>query len=161
MTNAIAPKVDFYVLDKDSVNERLKFVARLLEKLQKLGKSARILVENDESAQTLDDFLWQFPAESFLPHRRFEPSQASSSEEEQSSSNSPVLIQVANQAVGKSETYDVLIDLSTEAASTQFQHPRIVEVVIQEPGILASTRARYKFYREQGYPLQSHPIQIR
>lgn len=154
-------KVDFYVLDKDSDNERLKFVCRFVDKLQKMQKTARIVVEDAQAAKSLDELLWQFPAESFLPHTS---NTADPESDLQGGGNNPILIQTMavldnNQAAdGK---YDVLINLSSGPASTQTQHSRIVEVVIQEPNVLTSTRARYKFYREQGYPLQSHPIQVR
>jgi len=172
--NSTETKVDFYVLDKDSQSERFKFVCRFVDKLQKIQKTAHIVVEDSLSAQALDELLWQFPGESFLPHTLHSsdqvpdqgPDQSSDQKtEQQDTDDSPILIQSMGVLAGEEQKednkYDVLINLSSGSASTHIQYSRIVEVVIQAAEVLTSTRARYKFYREQGYPLQSHPIQIR
>lgn len=164
--NSTETKVDFYVLDKDSQSERFKFVCRFVDKLQKIQKTARIVVEDSLSAQALDELLWQFPGESFLPHSLHESDQSADQKpNQQDTGDSPILIQsMGNLAGGEHQEdnkYDVLINLSSGPASTHIQYSRIVEVVIQAAEVLTSTRARYKFYREQGYPLQSHPIKIR
>ncbi|MDT9643845.1 DNA polymerase III subunit chi, partial [Pseudomonas sp. JV245A] len=36
---------------------------------------------------------------------------------------------------------------------------RIAEVVVEDPAIRQAARESFRFYREQGYPLQDHRLQ--
>lgn len=140
------PKVDFYVMHTDSLAARKEFVARLLGKLQKLGNTAHVAVESAAEAEQLDVLLWSFPPESFLPHGIDKGSGCD--EAFVISSESPI----------SGVDRDVFINLRSQPPACHARLKRLVEVVVQDEAILAATRQNFRFYRDQGYPVESHDI---
>jgi DNA polymerase-3 subunit chi len=63
-----SPKVCFYPLDQSDREQVLLFACRLVEKARSLGHSVHLLSESDTEARQLDDLLWHFRPDSFLPH---------------------------------------------------------------------------------------------
>ncbi|MGQ9426074.1 DNA polymerase III subunit chi [Gilvimarinus sp. F26214L] len=143
------PQVDFYILESDSLAARHQFVARLLGKLQRLGKSALVTVASDTEATELDALLWAFPPESFLPHGVVGNKAGEDAPEE------AVLISARPD---ESAARDVFVNLRQQVPSRHRELGRIVEVVVQDPVVLAGTRENFRFYRQQGYPIESHSI---
>lgn len=141
------PQVDFYVLETDSVKSRWEFVARLLNKLQRLGSSAYIAVDSASEAEQLDALLWTFPPESFLPH--------CIDAGPESVPDEAVVISAQAEATA---SQDVYINLRKQPPAGHERLARLVEVVVQDSAILATTRQNFRFYREQGYSVQSHTI---
>jgi DNA polymerase-3 subunit chi len=142
------PKVDFYVLDTDSLAARGEFVARLLGKLQKLGNTAYVAVESPADAEQLDALLWSFPPESFLPHCVDTGNGPQGDEAFVISSRSPI----------SGVDREVFINLCRQPPACHARLQRLVEVVVQNEAILAATRQNFRFYREQGYSVESHDI---
>ncbi|HET8706271.1 MAG TPA: DNA polymerase III subunit chi, partial [Pseudomonadales bacterium] len=65
-------KVTFYELTQsDEQDEGHLFLCRLIEKAWSLGHYILVLSPDEAVLQALDDKLWQFSQESFLPHGRF------------------------------------------------------------------------------------------
>ncbi|HCA8003360.1 TPA: DNA polymerase III subunit chi, partial [Pseudomonas aeruginosa] len=99
----------------------------------------------DEAQRSeLDGRLWSFRGEAFIPH--------SLAEED---AEAPV-------ALGLGETpgnhRDLLINLTLEAPGFVANFSRVAELVVEEPAIRQAARDKFRFYREQGYPLQDHRL---
>lgn len=135
-------QVDFYILNNDDPLNRIKFVCRLCDKLQKLRKSVTVAMETQEQVQLLDRCLWEFPPESFLAHE----TAANSTHIQLSSNGAPAALP------------EVFINMCSRPFDGSDPIARVVEVVNQEADVLAQTRKHFKFYRDRGYPIQSHPI---
>ena len=138
-------QVDFYVLDQATAESRWQFCSRLLPKVIGRQQRCSVLVNSEAEAEQLDSWLWQQPPESFLPHAI----KTSGSE-----ANHPIEIVSSPTASAAA----VCINLRPEVPSNHADIPRLVEVVCQLPDVLNSTREKYRFYRQLGYPLQSHPV---
>lgn len=139
-------QVDFYVLEQGDISARHHFVCRLAEKILSRQLQLEILVEDNEHARLFDQFMWETPPESFVPH---------STPTADDSTLDPVVIRNSDQMAYLDR---VCINLRPSTPSNHDQLKRLVEVVCQDPAVLQSTRQKYGFYRQQGYPLQSHPI---
>jgi len=137
------PQVDFYVLDATDADARWRFCGRLLEKILANHVRCTLLVDEPNTAEQLDTFLWQSPPESFIPHGL-----------DVNSDRDPVTISTANTAPVDS----VCINFRQQAPHNHSEIGRLVEIVCQTPNVLTETREKYRFYRQLGYPLQSHPI---
>ena len=61
-------QVDFYVLKDDSALHRVQFACRLADKAYRLGHRVYIHTESAEQTRQLDDLLWTFQQNSFVPH---------------------------------------------------------------------------------------------
>lgn len=139
------PKVDFYVLDTADASARDEFLCRLVEKVCKQHRSIFIATEDAAQTAQLDELLWAFPPESFIPH-------ATQQNDEQ---NAPVIIGDAQQAPHALEVY---INLRQQPAMDHARQQRILEVVYQEPTALSASRKNYKFYETLGYQIESHKL---
>lgn len=144
------PQIDFYILHTASpgqVRERDRFVCQLTDKIWHQGYSIYIQTISLVQAKLLDDLLWTFKPESFLPHDIY-PDEASST--------APIRLSYTEQAY---DGIDVLINLTEKVPTGFHQFKRIAEIVIDTPQAREAGRQRYRFYREPGNELKTHDIQ--
>lgn len=139
--------VDFYILSAQHPEERMSFACRLAEKAYRSQCNVCIHVDSPSAAETLDEYLWSYREESFLPH-----AQVDKGDEE-----TPVLISYGSQ---EPPCYDVLINLADEIPSGFTRYKRVLEVVIQQDDVLASTRKHYRYYKDRGYPMNNIDMRI-
>ena len=135
-------QVDFHILQDTSVEARWLYVCRFIEKVERLGHQILVVVNTQEEAQELDDLLWSFKPESFIPH------QIIGGDEE-------AKVEISFDG-NLGEHRDVLINLSSNIPQDFSRFERLVEIVIQEPKILETTREHYRFYKQQGYAITQH-----
>lgn len=135
-------QVDFHILQDTSAEARWLYVCRLIEKAERLGHRILVVVDGESDAHELDDLLWSFKPESFIPH------QLIGGDEE-------VNVEISfNGDIGQHQ--DVLVNLGSAIPEQFSRFERVVEIVIQEPKILENTREHYRFYKQRGYPITQH-----
>jgi len=139
-------QVDFYVLQGDSPQNRFQFACRLADKIYRLGNRVFIHTESAEQSRQLDDLLWTFQQNSFLPHGI--AGQAG---------DPPPPVQLAHD-VEPDAGSQVLINLADEVPLFFSRFERVAELVNQDNAVKQSGRKRYSFYKERGYELRSHEI---
>ena len=61
-------QVDFYILNTDSNNSRLRFICRITDKAIRAQNHVFINTANEEDAHNLNKLLWTFSPGSFIPH---------------------------------------------------------------------------------------------
>ena len=149
-------KIDFYILPQDDIRQRHLFACRLAEKAYKLGHPIYIHSDDEAQARALDDLLWRFRDSSFIPH-----SLLSSSQEPGASCGDAVQIGYAETIDTAHAADGLLINLSNTVPEFFSRFERVSEVVVQQPHILESTRANYRFYKDRGYQLTSHDLSKR
>lgn len=135
-------KVDFYVL-KDNKN-KLQFVCHLLEKAYQQKSSVYVHTADQQSANQLDDYLWTFRDNSFIPH-------ALSSEGYQPAP--PIQIGFAEKDRIKSP---ILINLSNQFFDFHTQYQRVIEIVDEQNK--DQLREYFKKYREQQCDLTTYNV---
>ncbi|MEX0618392.1 MAG: DNA polymerase III subunit chi [Pseudohongiellaceae bacterium] len=140
-------KVNFYALKDQREDARLVFACRLAEKASSLGHKIHIHTDTQEEARRLDDLLWQFRPESFLPHQLLT----------ESGPDGPVLITIGHQT-DTLPPAEVLINLSSTGASFSDQFAIINEIVLGDDASLRAGRESYRVYRDAGHELTSHRI---
>lgn len=141
-------RVDFYILEQDSVEARMLFVCRLIDKAVRRGMRVLVCVANPATAEALDDLLWSFRPESFIPHAIAGSSEAEDPE-------LPVVI-TAGQDVA--HQHELLVNLTSDIPPFFSRFQRLAEVAIQEEKLLQSTREHYSFYKQRGYPIETHKL---
>jgi DNA polymerase-3 subunit chi len=142
------PKIDFYLIPDKSEKERLLFACRFIEKAYKEHQRVYIHTENQTLAHQLDELLWTYREDSFLPHdiRNKEPLPTSP-------------IQIGFNAAPEKE-WDILINLSTDVPEFYPQFTRVIELVSDDPLIQAAARERYKLYRMHGHTINTYKTSI-
>ncbi|MFV3287805.1 DNA polymerase III subunit chi [Pseudomonas sp. NY11955] len=138
-------KVDFYILPTDSLSARLDFACKLCEKAWRLGHRVYLHCQDAEQRSELDQRLWRFKGEAFVPHDLAEVH-----------ADAGVALGLADTA---GEHHDLLINLGASVPGFVGQFDRVAEIVVEAPGIRQAARERFRFYREQGYALQDHRLQ--
>lgn len=134
-------KVDFYILADQQLEKRLDFACRLVEKAFNSRCQICIQCNDAEQAEAVNKLLWEFKQTSFVPHTLH-------SEDSQS----PVVICTEGQMPNE---FDVLVNLADKIPSHFTRFNRVLEIVIQQDHILATTREHYKFYKDRGYALNN------
>lgn len=127
-------KADFYILNKSDHSARLSFLARLIEKATTLGHNIYIHTNDLQQATEIDDYLWTYKIESFLPHEL-------NSTNTKKELTAPVTIGFTEECSGHN---DLLINLASELPSFYKQFDRIAEIVIQNDKILEELRNHYR-----------------
>ena len=141
-------RIDFYVLQSAELKQQYNFICRLAEKAYRLGHTVYIHANDEQHAKELDDTLWSFRQNSFVPHSILGA---------ELSQKNPVKIEIGF-GEDPNDHHDVMINASSVVPSFFSRFQRISEVVVQEASVKKSTREHYKFYRDRGYPLQSHDL---
>ncbi|WP_423198255.1 MULTISPECIES: DNA polymerase III subunit chi [unclassified Cupriavidus] len=134
-------RIDFH----SNVPDTLAYVCRLVRKAY--GAGQRVVVHGgSQQLARLDQQLWTFSALDFLPHCGLDSPHAAST---------PIVLAATLEAVPH---HQILVNLG-DAAPAQFaSFERLIEVVGDSPEARDAGRARYRFYRERGYPLTHHDI---
>lgn len=140
------PRIDFYVLPDQKENGRALLACRLADKAYGLGHTVYVFTASEARAAALDDLLWTFRQDSFVPHERY----PLVGEE-----GSPVLVGTAAPATVEAQ---VLINLADALPEDFERYERVVELVDQHPEVLAQSRERFRQYREQGYAPETHKL---
>lgn len=140
------PTVDFYILPDADRQSRIQLAYRLIDKAYQQRHRVYVQVDTEAQARYLDEGLWIYPANPFLPHERVE---------QQPHPATPVLIGYGDMT--STET-DILLNLSTQIPPYYQQFQRILELGNQEPQQLQQLRQRYRFYQNQQYEISHHRL---
>jgi DNA polymerase-3 subunit chi len=140
-------RIDFYVLgDKESLMDRMQFACRLTEKAVKQGNRVLIATADGSASEAVDELLWSFSPESFVPHAILGSADAASA---------PVVI--SHDSDDESH-HDVMVNLGFGLPDYFSRFKRVTEIVVQEKNVLTATRKNYSWYNERGYPLNTHKL---
>jgi len=139
-------RIDFYIT-RDTLNAaRHPLACRIAEKAYNLGHQVYIHTESATQTRLMDDLLWTFHDESFVPHQSIE-----------SHSENPVPVLIGHHKEIDFEA-DVLINLTQDIPGFFSRFERVAELVNDDPDHKTQARDRYKFYRDRGYELNTHKL---
>ena len=139
-------QVDFYILEAKARGNRYLLACRLTGKIYHQGRRIFINTQSQEEARHMDRLLWTFRQGSFIPHAPLDKANPSMT---------PVVVGYTADA---GEENDVLINLALQVPSFFSRFKRVAEVIDHESVIKSAGRQRFKFYRDRGYPLNTHNI---
>lgn len=143
------PKVDFYLLDRQVADGRLRATCRLCKKAYTLGNRIYILTPDLEQAKKLDDLMWTFDQGSFIPHEIYDP--------DHDGKDTPIAI---GQNLPRSGEYNVLVTMLDDVPERFGEFARVAELVDNTPEDKARARDRYRWYRDQGCEIDKHDISV-
>jgi DNA polymerase-3 subunit chi len=140
------PMIDFYVIEQASSEQSLLFACKLIEKAYTDKQVIYIHTESIEAAEYMDDLLWSFRDDSFLPHTLVDTKH----------NDLPPILIGYEQAP---ETHQsVLVNLAKQVPEFYNQYQRIIEIVFSDPDVQQLARERYKHYRDQGHDIHTHKL---
>lgn len=136
------PRIDFYILATAGTNPREQFCCRLAARAWRTGLTVLIRPEDDAMAARLDEGLWTFDEQSFIPHGR-----------ESHGGDNPIVITTAA-SPGR-----LLINLSEDTPPDWTQRERIAEIINADPRVRDNGRQRYRHYQQAGAELKTHRLE--
>ena len=138
-------QVDFYVRPDSSPDTLERFACRLVETVWQRGHGVLVLAGSDPAARRLDDLLWTFRDESFVPHRRLGAGDPAAGE--------PVIVGTPGTWNGE---IDVLLNLTPAVPEEAARAARIAEIVPAEGAGRDAGRQRFREYRDRGFEIRTH-----
>lgn len=138
-------QVDFY-LQQDASGPDL-LACRLVDKAFRNGHSVYLLAASQQQAEALDQLLWTFSQGSFVPHHIQNDGKAADD----------VRVLIGTQEAPE-HLHDVLISLAEDVPPFFSRFERVVEIVAGDETMRENARQRFRFYRDRGYPLQTHEL---
>jgi DNA polymerase-3 subunit chi len=141
-------RVDFYVLKSAAAKQRWAFACRLTEKAYL--KDLKIVIVNDTlaDAKALDELLWTFNEQSFIPHQIC-------LDEQSVDPATPVRLTVEPAALPAA---DLLVNLAHRLPAQLERYARIAEIIDADEERRRLGRERFKAYRDLKFTLETHQI---
>ena len=147
-------KIDFYILTADSHRNVQQLCCQLTEKAYLHKNFIYIHSQSIEQANDLDEFLWKYKADSFLPHINLSQNQIEDFDY-------PILINVADTTpinYNLENHPEFLINLSHSIPDFFSQFHRLAEVVDKDEASTQAARERFRFYKDRGYNISTHHV---
>jgi DNA polymerase-3 subunit chi len=143
-------QVDFYVLKGAAAREWLRTACRLAEKAWHKGHRVFIHTDSRETARNIDDMLWTYRQDSFVPHALYGDRLDVAAE-----SLEPVLV---GDGSTQPADIDVLINLTETVPCFAHTSARVAEIVAGDESARRAGRIRYRDYRDRGITIQQHDL---
>ena len=140
-------QVDFYVLRSDRAGGAGNVACKVVEKAWQQGLRVYVHTASEGEAMRLDELLWTFRQDSFVPHAL---ATASGAEHE-------AVVIGCDLAAGRGR--QVLVNLCATLPADTGGFERIAEVVGNDEESRGAARARYLAYRRIGHQLKHHDLQ--
>lgn len=145
-------RADFYLIQKERFREEpLRLVCELAKRAFGHGLPALVLVRDRAQAEALDDLLWSFEPDAYVPHQIAGEDmldEGMDGEEE-----TDVLIVPPDADV---PMRPLVINLRDAAVEGGFD--RVLEVVPADPAARDPLRERWKQYKARGFEVNKHDM---
>ena len=140
----------FHILAQNTPAARNLHAAKLVDKAWQQGDRVCVLCDTEEQALELDDLLWNFTPEAFIPH--------SIAKAATTPCTDPVGILLYPPAA---VDWDTVIVLSSALPEDADQYRRLALVAHNDPAVLNQARGHYKQLRSLGIEARVHDMRKR
>lgn len=127
-------QADFYLLESPREFDHLRFTCKLVEKAFGQGLHIHVQAISGEQAEELNDMLWHFKPDSFVPHAIGQSQYA----------QHPVTIDVQSASTTEGSNTDLLVLLSCELPGNYQDFSRVSLITPNDPSQLQQARSLYK-----------------
>jgi DNA polymerase-3 subunit chi len=139
-------RADFYLLNNSHPQAGWLVACRLLEKAYLRNHRVFVYCETRLDAMMLDELLWTFKDDSFIPHNL-----------QGEGPEPPPAVQIGHDTEPRGFS-DILMNMSTKIPPFHTRFQRIMEIVMDNDAAKAIGRQHYKEYRARGFDMHTHPI---
>jgi DNA polymerase-3 subunit chi len=139
-------EITFYVLADSSAEARLGTACRLIEKTFRHKHQVYVQVSDRAEAERLDELLWTFKAESFIPHHLVGDGPTP-----------PPPVRIGHGALPP-EARDLLVNLGPTVPAGFERFRRVLEIVGGGEETREAARQHWRQYKQQGYAVSSHNL---
>ncbi|HEY6545502.1 MAG TPA: DNA polymerase III subunit chi [Dokdonella sp.] len=140
------PRADFYLIDKPRFREDpLLLVCELVKKAYTAEQPTLVLARSRDQAEQLDEKLWEFDEESFIPHQVV-------GDADDDAITAVLIVPPDLQTPDR----PLVINLRDECAPGLFE--RVLEVIPADDAERAGSRERWKTYKAAGFEVAKHDM---
>jgi DNA polymerase-3 subunit chi len=140
------PQVEFHILSEAGDVPRLRYACQLIEQAYAKGERSYVYAANDEQAKRMDEMLWTFRDQAFIPHEL---------SSDASPSHPRIMAVIGTTLDAPADFQTLMINLCDAMPETLGNFTRICEVVDADAQHKQLARERYRLYRDQGCQLQT------
>jgi DNA polymerase-3 subunit chi len=140
------PRIDFYLVENDESHAHWDIACRLVEKAYRQGHRLFIFCETLEEALTLDERLWTYREDSFIPHHL-----------QGDGPNPPPPVQIGCSPPTHHD-FNLLMNFSEQVPVFYTHFQRVLEMVPYDETKKSQSRIRYQTYRTQGCTIHLHKL---
>lgn len=140
-------RVDFYLLKAETSDVFWLTACRLLEKAYRQGHQVFVYCSHQQDAEHLDELLWTFKPDSFIPHHL-----------QGEGPEPPPPIQIGHTREPRGFD-DILLNLSSEVPAFFSRFKRIIEIVPGDETGKTQSRDHFRIYRKAGIEPKTHVIE--
>ncbi|MGH8595776.1 MAG: DNA polymerase III subunit chi [Gammaproteobacteria bacterium] len=141
--------IEFYVLGDQARRQHDVFVCELIERAWCAHKRVHLHCLDQDMLESMDEILWTFHDISFIPHAILGSPEAAMA---------PVTLGCVEPNV---DAIDTLFNLHSEVPTFFSQFEQVIETTGHDEHTRSLARARYRYYKDRGYPLATHQGQAR
>jgi DNA polymerase-3 subunit chi len=143
-------RIDFYILPEatQTNGDTVMTVCRLCEKAAASGARVYVRVPQPQLADEIDGALWSFKQGGFLSHER----------DSGKPSDDPQPTILIGNGEPPATHHGILFNLGADVPLYFSRFERVLEIVPASPADRASSRERFKFYRDRGYELKTNNL---
>lgn len=138
-------RASFYLLKQDSPERLMQTACRLAARAVAEGKTLFIQTTDEAQAAALDEWLWSFPAESFLPHQRLDRDDVLSA---------PVRLGPKMAA----PFGDICLNVSNRPVEHPERYQRVLELFAPDDASRQAARQRWQNYKQLGFSLDHNEV---
>lgn len=139
-------RADFYLIDKPRFREQpLLLVCELARKALAANLPTLVLVRDAAQAEQLDDLLWSFDPDAYIPH------QIAGTDEDEDEADVLIAPPEVHAALRP-----LVINLRDAAVEGDFE--RVLEVVPADPAAREPLRERWRQYKARGLAVHKHDM---
>ena len=138
------PTVEFHILSEAGDVARMRYACQLVDAAYSQGNRVAVQVSDNNEAQKLDDMLWTFRDQAFIPHE-IATTESPTHSRIMALIGSVIPDSFSNQLINIGGTMPAQLDSLTQ----------VIEVVDADTQRKQQARERYKQYRERGCTLET------
>ena len=148
---SLMTQIDFYILPDPPLDARLGFACRLAETIHRKGFRLHLHAEDEAMAKLIDERLWTFKPESYLPHAVIGSEMAATV---------PVTIgwQGPPDPAREMDPDMAMLNLHPEIPEWFSRFSRVAEIINQHQDVLTAKRECWRIYKQRGYPVTPHHL---
>jgi DNA polymerase III subunit chi len=140
-------RVDFYLVNNQEPQASWLVACRLLEKAYQRGHRVFVYCDSQTDAEQLDELLWTYKDESFIPHNL-----------QGEGPEPPPPVQIGYGAEPRGFD-DILLNMSTTIPPYFTRFGRVMEIVKGDDAGKNTSREHYREYRAKGCELHTHTVE--
>ena len=140
-------EASFYILPSESLFERYLFACKLIEKAYRSGQFCYIYTDSPQQSQQLDNQLWTFRENSFIPHQVYD---------EQPPEYDQTILIGSKSAPEKWQR--LIFNLSSSYPNDLAKTDRVLEILDNNEALKYAGRLRFRQYKEDGFKLITHDM---